>query len=211
MSHPKAPVRGYYSVRRETSNQHGFTLVELLVVISLVSIIFVTFGSFFDNYLILYSKYQKDATNFTELANQSQRIADVLRGLTDITAESANSLTAYAYFSPVDTYVSQVHYYLNATNTGVLVDVTPMTANPPIGTLITANEKTYTIITNYFQASGVNLFNYYDPSGTLLTLPITDEHSIQSIQVNLAEPGTHTKNGQTLSITVGLRNRKTNL
>ena len=211
MSRPNTPVLGYDSAGRDTSNQHGFTLVELLVVISLVSVIFVTFGSFFDNYLILYSKYQKDATNFTELANQSQRIADVLRGLTDITAESANSLTAYAYFSPVDSYVSQVHYYLNATNTAVLVDVTPMTSNPPIGTLITANEKTYTIITNYFQASGVNLFNYYDPSGTLLTLPISDEHSIQSIQVNLAEPGTHTKNGQTLSITVGLRNRKTNL
>jgi prepilin-type N-terminal cleavage/methylation domain-containing protein len=211
LSRLNTPVRGPSSTGRETSSQHGFTLVELLVVISLVSVIFVTFGSFFDNYLVLYSKYQKDATNFTELANQSQRIADVLRGLTDITAESANSLTAYAYFSPVDSYVSQVHYYLNATNTAVLVDVTPMTSNPPIGTLITANEKTYTIITNYFQASGVNLFNYYDPSGTLLTLPISDEHSIQSIQVNLAEPGTHTKNGQTLSITVGLRNRKTNL
>lgn len=186
-------------------------MVELLVVISLVGIVFITFSSFFDNYLVLYSKYQSDASNFTELANQSQRIADVLRGLTDITAESNNSLTAYAYFSPVDTYVSQVHYYLNATNTAVMVDVTPMTANPPIGTLITANEKTYKIISNYYQASGVNLFNYYDASDTLLSLPITDEHSILSIQVNLAEPGSHTKNGQTLSITVSLRNRKTNL
>ena len=202
------PVAACGIVPRESA---GFTLVELLVVISLVSIIFITFTSFFNNYLILYSKYQKDATNFTELANQSQRIADVLRGLTDITAESSNSLTAYAYFSPVDSYVSQVRYYLNSTNTAILVDVTPMTANPPIGSLITTSKKTYTIITNYFQASGVNLFNYYDASGTQITLPITDEHSILSIQVNLAEPGTHTKNGQTLSITVSLRNRKTNL
>lgn len=189
----------------------GFTLVELLVVISLIGITFVSFGSFFTNYLILYTKYQQDATNFTELSNQSQRIADVLRGLTDIVAESANSITVYAYFSPVDTYTSQVKYYLSADGKAVLVDVTPMTANPPIGTLITANTKTYTIITNLYQPAGTSLFAYYDASGTALTLPIADEHSIMDIQVNLAEAASHSKNGQTLSITASLRNRKTNL
>jgi len=189
----------------------GFTLPELLIVISLVAIVFITFASFFTNYLILYSKYQQDAGNFTELANQSQRIADVLRGLTDITSESANSLTAYAYFSPADTYTSQVSYYLNTAGTAVMVDVTPMNANPPIGTLITASKKTYTIISNYYQPPGGSLFGYYDASGTALGLPISDEHSIMEIQVNLAEPGSHTTKGQTLSITLSLRNRKTNL
>ena len=199
------------SYRQTTRGQAGFTLPELLIVISLVAIVFITFSSFFTNYLILYSKYQQDAGNFTELANQSQRIADVLRGLTDITAESANSLTAYAYFSPADAYTSQVTYYLSASGKAVLVDVTPMTANPPIGTLITASKKTYTVISNYYQAPGGSLFGYYDASGTVLGLPIADEHSIMEIQVNLAEPGSHTTKGQTLSITVSLRNRKTNL
>jgi prepilin-type N-terminal cleavage/methylation domain-containing protein len=199
------------SYRRPTQAETGFTLPELLIVISLVAIVFITFSSFFTNYLILYSKYQQDASSFTELANQSQRIADVLRGLTDITAESANSLTAYAYFSPADTYTSQVSYYLNNTGKAILVDVTPMTANPPIGTLITASKKTYTVISNYYQAPGGSLFGYYDASGTALALPISDEHSIMEIQVNLAEPGSHTSKGQTLSITVSLRNRKTNL
>ncbi len=196
---------------RKTLQHAGFTLPELLVVISLVAIVFISFSSFFTNYLLLYTKYQTDATSFTELANQSQRVANVLRGLTDITAESSNSITAFAYFSPVDSYVSQVKYYLSGTGKAVMVDVTPMTANPPTGALIPASKKTYTIITNFYQPSGGNLFNYYDVSGTLLTLPIADEHSILEIQINLAEPGTHTKNGQTLSITVSLRNRKTNL
>lgn len=193
------------------ANKNGFTLVELMVVISVVAVMFISFGTFFTNYLILYSKYQQDASGFTELANQSQRIADVMRGVTDIISESPNDMSAYAYFSPQDTYVSVVHYYLNANSTAVMVDVTPMTANPPIDSPITASKKTYTIISNYYHAAGVNLFNYYDASGTILSLPISDEHSILEIQVNLAEPGTHTKNGQTLSITVSLRNRKTNL
>lgn len=182
-----------------------------MVVISVIAVMFISFGTFFTNYLILYSKYQTDASNFGELASQSQRIADVLRGLTDIVSESANDLSVYAYFSPADTYVSLTHYYLNANGTAVMVDVTPMTANPPIGTPITSETKTYTIISNYYQPAGGSLFNYYDATGTQLTLPISDEHSILEIQVNLAEPGSHTKNGQTLSITVSLRNRKTNL
>lgn len=189
----------------------GFSLVELLVVISLVAIVIASFASFFTNYLILYSKYQQDSTSFTELAHQSQRISDVLRGVTDLVAVGANDLTAYAYFAPTDTYTSQVRYYVNPAGTAIMVDVTPMTANPPIGTLITASKKTYTIVNNYYQAPGSRLFNYYDAGGTVLSLPVSDQHSILQIQVNLATTASHSANGQTLSITTSLRNRKTNL
>ena len=190
-------------------DQAGFTLVELLVVISVVAVLFVSFATFFTDYIILYTKYQQDATNFTELASQSQRISDVLRGLTDIVSANSNDLTVYAYFSPNDTYVSLTRYYVSGNQ--VNVDITPMTANPPIGTPITANKKTYTIISNLYQPAGGSLFNYYDASGTQLSAPVSDEHSILQIQVNLAEPGSQTKNGQNLSVTVSLRNRKTNL
>jgi hypothetical protein len=182
-----------------------------MVVISVVAVMFITFGTFFTNYLTLYTKYQSDASNFTDLAEQSQRIADVLRGATDIVSESANDLTVYAYFSPADTYVSLTHYYLNPSGTAILVDVTPMTANPPIGTPVTNSTKTYTIVSNYYKAPGSSLFNYYDASNTQMSLPIADEHSIMDIQVNLAAPASHSASGQSLNIMVSLRNRKTNL
>jgi prepilin-type N-terminal cleavage/methylation domain-containing protein len=198
------------SNNRRSTREAGFTLVELLLVIVLVGIIGASFASFFTNYTILYSKYQSDASNFTELAEQSQRIADVLRSLTDIVSESANSITFYAYFSPDDTYVSEVSYYLSNNGTQVMASVTPMTANPPIGTPITAETHIYTIISNYYQAPGGSLFGYYNAS-TSLSLPISDEHSITQIQVNLAEPASRNPHGQTLSITVSLRNRITSL
>lgn len=201
MSHHKSSAM----TQRET----GFTLVELLIVISLVAVIFITFSSFFTNYLILYSNYQQDANNFTELAEQSERVTQVLRGLTDIVSDSANSLTVYAYFSPADTYVSEVTYYLNANDTQLLASVTPMTANPPIGTPITSETKTYTIISNYYQKPGGSLFSYFGAEEVPLSLPISDEHSIMEIQVNLAEPESRNTNGQSLSITVSLRNRET--
>lgn len=192
-------------------DQTGFSLVELLVVISLVGILFASFGVFFSGYLKLYSSYQSDASNFSELAQQSQRISKVLRGIVDITVVDSNDLTAYAYFSPGDTYTSVVRYYLANGDTKLMVDVTPMTANPPIGTPITASKRTYTIITNYYKKPGVNLFDYYDSAGTQLTPPVANQHIISTINVNLYEPVSHSANGQQMSTSVSLRNRKVNL
>ncbi|MEK7594308.1 MAG: prepilin-type N-terminal cleavage/methylation domain-containing protein [Patescibacteria group bacterium] len=194
-----------------TKDSKGFTLVELLVVFSLVAILFVSFGSFFTNYLYLYFGYQKDANSFSEIANQATRISDVMRGITDITSETSTDLNAYAYFAPTDTYVSVVRYYLSADGKSVMVDVTPMTSNPPNGTVITAAKKTYTIISSYKPQTGVNLFTYYDISGTALTPPVANQHTITSIGVNLSTPAEHNSQGQQLAVTVSLRNRKTNL
>ncbi|MDB5164550.1 MAG: hypothetical protein JWL89_176 [Candidatus Saccharibacteria bacterium] len=191
--------------------EKGFTLVELLVVLSVVGVLFATFGTFFTNYLSLYFNYQKDANTFAEVANQSTRISDVLRGIVDINSESATDINAYAYFAPTDTYTSVVHYYLSADQKSIMVDVTPMTANPPNGTPVTASKRTYTIISNYQPQTGVNLFTYYDASGTALPTPVANEHTITSITVNLSTTATHNSKGQQLATTVSLRNRKTNL
>jgi prepilin-type N-terminal cleavage/methylation domain-containing protein len=198
-------------LRRNSAAERGFTLVELMIVIVLIGIISGTMFLFFNNTFSQYFALQKDGSNFTNLATQSQRIGNVLRGLTDIISETSDDLVVYAYFAPSDTYVSQIHYYENADNTKLMADVTHMTANPPIGTLITSSEKTYTIIPNFYQASGVNLFTYLDASSNALTLPIADEHTIKAIQVNLAAQTSRSTTDQTMSLQVSLRNRKTNL
>jgi prepilin-type N-terminal cleavage/methylation domain-containing protein len=194
------------------SSASGFTLIELLVGISLILIITTTFLVFFKSAFFNYLGLQSDATNLTSLDSQDMRIASVVRGLTDITSASANDLVIYAYFYPSDTYVSLVHYYLQTTgnDTQLLADVTPMTANPPTGTPITGQKKTYTVIDDFYQASGTNLFTYLDENGAALSLPIADLETIKGIQVNLA---TNTSGGgnQAIQVQVSLRNRKTNL
>jgi prepilin-type N-terminal cleavage/methylation domain-containing protein len=190
--------------------QDGFTLVELMVVMTLVGIISTTFYVFFNDSLSQYLALQKDGSEFTDIAQQSQRVGNVLRGLTDIISETNTDITCYAYFSPNDNYVSKIHYYLNGPQTQLLADVTPMSANPPIGVELTAQAKTFSIIRDFYKSPSVNLFTYLDDAGSPMSLPVNDEHAIKGIQVGLAVQGSHSSN-QAISIQVTLRNRKTNL
>ena len=194
-------------------NRAGFTIIEMTITIIIASLVSLIAFSVFNTLINQYFGLQQDGSEFTNLAAESQRIGNVLRGLTDIVSESNSDLTVYAYFSPDDTYVSLVHYYLNSSSTVLYADVTPMTANPPIGTPITAQKTTHTIIDNYHALNGVSLFQYLDDSGNVLTLPIADEQSIKGIRINLIVPADHPTPGgnQQLSLQVSLRNRKTNL
>lgn len=194
-------------------HEAGFTIVELLVTIVLIGILSLGLLTFTNNTLRQYLGLQKDATSFSDLNRQSQRITNVLRGSTDILDAQNNTITVYAYFFPNNQYVSKITYYLNATKTTLYADVTPMTSNPPIGTPITAQKKTYTIIPYYYQSSGTNLFEYQDSSGANLTLPIAELKTIKGIRINLKTPsdGQQDNASQTMSTQVSLRNRKTNL
>jgi len=177
-----------------------------------MAVIGTTFLVFFKSSIFNYLNLQADATNVTEINAEAMRVSTVLRGITTINSAAANDISIYSYFYPSDTYVSLVHYYLQTSGgiTKLFADVTPMTANPPTGTLITASEKTYTIIDNYYQPSGGTLLTYLDSNGNALTLPITDLQTIKGVQVNLAAKGSNGSN-QALNVQVSLRNRKTNL
>lgn len=191
--------------------QQGFTLIELMVTMVIVGIVSTVFFTSFNTSISQYLKLQEDSSRFSELAASSQRIANVLRGTTDFISVDNNDVTVYAYFYPNNSYVSQIRYYLNNTQTRLLADVTPMSANPPYGTPLTAQKKTYTIMENFYKAPGVNLFTYLDASGNSLTLPVSDQNIIKGIDVVLSEPGASSSARQTITLNVSLRNRKTNL
>ena len=194
-----------------TNQQAGMTLVELLITMTVTLVVAATFYTFFRTNFFSYLNLQKDASGFTGLASQSQRIGNVMRGLTDITAADDDEVTIYSYFFPTDTYVSLVHYYQNADGTILYADVTPMTSNPPIGTPINENKKTYTVINNLKLAPGVKLFEYLDSAGNTLPLPISDLHTIKGVRVNLAVSNEASPTNQVMTVQVSLRNRKTNL
>lgn len=195
------------------SNQRGFTIIELTIVIVIVGLASLMLLTFTNTTLRQYLGLQKDATAFSDLSIQSQRITNVLRGSTNVTEATNDSVTVYAYFFPNNQYVSLIRYYLNPSKTTLYADVTPMSANPPTGTPVTASKKTYTVIPYFYQSSGTNLFEYQDSAGANLTLPISELQTIKGIRVSLVTPSDgQQKNGkQSISTQVSLRNRKTNL
>lgn len=198
---------------RKSPNERGFTLVELLIVMVLTGIASTTLYTLTNTSISQYLALQADSISFSELTDQSQRISKVVRGLTDITVATNDEMTMYAYFAPNDSYVSLIRYYKNPTNTTLFADVTPMTANPPNGSLINSSQRTFTIIQNFHQSQGINTFEYLDSSGAILGLPINDLHTIKGVRINLAVPSkSPTQSGnQSITLQVSLRNRKTNL
>jgi len=191
--------------------QAGFTLIELLVVIVVIGFMVVALFTFFKTSLFGYLDMQKTASNFTGLAQQSQRIGNVVRGSTGIVNAQDNSLEMYAYFYPTDTYVSKVKYYLNVGSTQLMADVTPMSANPPIGSELTAQKKTFTIIGAFKQLTGVKLFEYVNSGNTVLVPPISDLFTVKTIRINLGASTASSTDNQVMTLEINLRNRKTNL
>ena len=195
------------------TSQSGFTITELTVVIVLIGLLTTSLFAFFNTTSTQYFALHEDSVQFGDLANQTQRVAKVVRGLTDITQATADELTFYAYFYPNDTYVSLVHYYKSPDGKILYADVTPMTANPPNGALITSSKKTYTVLNPLKNVAGLNIFTYQDASGNTLPMPVADLHTIKGVSITLAVPSKNPgPNGaSTMSLSVSLRNRKTNL
>jgi len=193
------------------SASRGFTLVEMLVVMAIAGLASVTLFTFANTAIKRYFPLHEEGLAFSEMSIGAQRIASVVRGLTDINAATSDNLDIYAYFSPQDVYVSQISYYKS--NGKLLADITPMTANPPIGIPIIASKKTYTIISDLFVPNGTQTFVYLDGAGAPLSMPISDLHGIKGVQVNLGVPLDDPAEGgsNTISLEVTLRNRKTNL
>lgn len=185
----------------------------MLITIGLVGIVTSMAAPIFVQAFKNYFSLNYESEQFTSIAGQSQRLAQVIRGLTDINSADGNDLDIYAYFYPDDTYVSDVKYYLSSDQKTLYADVTPMTADPPLGTPITSAKKTYKIIDNFQKVSGTNLFDYLDENNNKISLPINDLSTIKSVTVNLIVPDQQGSNPgqQTSSLTVNLRNRKTNL
>ncbi|CAN5445034.1 hypothetical protein BH10PAT3_BH10PAT3_2740 [soil metagenome] len=199
--------------KNRKNGDKGFSIIELMIAMFVVSIVTTTLITFFNTSISQYLSLHRDSLAFGDLATQSQRVANVVRGLSDITQAENNEITMYAYFAPNDTYVSLIHYYLASSNTKMLADVTRMTSNPPTGTPITGSLKTFTIIDNFYLAGGLNTFTYYDSGNNLLTPTIADLHTIKTVKINLAIPSKSpvATSNTTMSVQVSLRNRKTNL
>lgn len=195
-------------------NNRGLTFVELIVVIVMSSFLAIIISTFIVRTFTIFFDLQTQGLAQSKVTDASFRISKVFRGITYIENAEANTITGYTYFAPNDQYTSKITYYLNSSTNKVMAEVTPMTADYPIGSLLNGEKRTVTIIDNYYPVNGLSLFQYYNANYDALSAPVTDKQSIKNITVNLQSGyNTNKNNGKytSSSISVNLRNRKTNL
>ncbi|HEX3082289.1 MAG TPA: prepilin-type N-terminal cleavage/methylation domain-containing protein [Candidatus Saccharimonadia bacterium] len=143
----------------------GYSLIELLVVMTLTAMIAVPLVIFSYKGLTSYEFLQAQSNTSTELAILADRMGKVIRGTTGVIDAQANTLTIYGYFSPQDTVVKKVRYFINGTNLNI--GVTPPTGTAPNYTYNVADEVVTT--TRIDLTMGTNsMFTYYDDSGNVL-------------------------------------------
>lgn len=195
------------------NNQSGFTIFEFVIVMMISSLLIITLYVFTSSSINSFMRLQADGLAHSKLADGSFRITKVVRGMNYIETANSDTITAYSYFAPNDQYTSKIRYYLNGTQDKLLAEVTPMTADYPTGTLITAQTKTVTIIDKFYKITGVPTFLYFDANYDELTSPVTDLQSIKNVTVQLQVKKYDSNADDYVSskVTVSLRNRKSNL
>ena len=194
-------------------NRKGLTLTELIVVMAIMSGVLITVYVFTSSSISSFLQLQAESLARSKLADGSFRITKVIRSINYIETANTDTITAYSYFAPNDQYTSKIRYYLNGSQDKLLAEVTPMTADYPIGTLISGQTKTVTIIDNFVKLASEPTFIYYDSNLNQITSPVSDVSSIKNISVKLfvkRYKEVPTKYVST-EVTVNLRNRKTNL
>ncbi len=143
-------------------DKRGLTLTELIVVMGIMSGLLVTVYVFTSSTISSFMQLQAEGLARSKLADGSFRLTKVLRGIDYIESANSDTITAYSYFAPNDQYTSKIRYYLNGPQDKLLAEVTPMTADYPIGTLLTAQTRTVTVIDNFVKLAGEPTFKYYD-------------------------------------------------
>jgi prepilin-type N-terminal cleavage/methylation domain-containing protein len=195
------------------NDKRGLTLTELIVVMMVMSGLLITVYVFTSSTISSFMQLQAESLARSKLAEGSYRVTKVIRSINYIETANSDTITAYSYFAPNDQYTSKIRYYLNGSQDKLLAEVTPMTADYPIGTLLSGQTKNVTIIDNFVKLATEPTFKYYDSNLTELPSPVSDVSSIKNISVNLFVKRfkeVPTKYVST-EVTVNLRNRKTNL
>jgi prepilin-type N-terminal cleavage/methylation domain-containing protein len=192
-----------------TTNRGGYSLVEFLVVMALMGLLVTPITLFLIRGLTSYQYLQEQSDTSVDLSTLSERIAKVVRGTTGILTAQANTLSMYGYFSPQDTVVKKIRYFISGNN--LEIGVTPPTGTAPNYTYNSANEVV-TIVRVDLSMGSTPMFTYYDDTGNALASGFA-VGQIKEIGIYVAaNPNTKFQNVP-LSVTtrVTLRNYKTNL
>jgi type II secretory pathway pseudopilin PulG len=187
----------------------GYTLLEMIIAGMLTGLLAIPLMIFSYKGLTSYEFLQAQSNTSTELSTLSERMAKVIRGATAVITAQNNTLTIYGYFSPQDSTVKQIRYFISGTNLDI--GVTPPSGTAPDYTYPSANEVVTTTRVD-LSMGAIPMFTYYDDSGTLLAAGFANSQ-VKAIGIYVAANPRTKQLAVPIELTtrVSLRNFKTNL
>lgn len=191
------------------NNDRGYSLIELLIVITITGMIAIPLTLFAIKGATSYTFLEAQSNTSVELNILMNRITKVVRGATSVDTASPNTLTVYGYFSPQDTTIKKIRYFVAGTNLNI--GVTPPTGTAP-NYSYNSNDEVITTTRVDLVMGGKPLFTYYDDSGNVLNTGFATSQ-VKNIGIFLsANPNIkQVKTPISMSTRVSLRNLKTNL
>lgn len=197
------------STRKHSHGQSGYTILELLVVISIITIIVGPLALFFTRGLLSYSQLDMQTNAATELGILSGKITSVIRNATSVDTAQDNTFIFYSYAKPTDTVVSEYRYFVSG-NT-LSMGITPASGTAPNYTYLSANEVVKVVRTDLAMNSQP-MFTYFDTNGAQLSGTF-DVTTVRQVGLFLSVNPNTVQLAKAISVTnrVAIRNLKDNL
>lgn len=193
------------------NKQTGFSIIELLVVITITSAILITIIPFFTRSFRSYLTLQANALHKADLLEAHDRVGRILRGSTEITDAQGDEITTFVFFTPQDNLESKVRVYTDAEGR-LLADLIRPNGTPPNVTYPEEDTEQVTLATNI--ANATSIISYYDENGDEVENPNIDLAAVRQLEFKLVAPRPYPPNGSESTETINritLRNYKRNL
>lgn len=188
--------------------QSGYSLVELIITMAIIGILVTSLVAVTIQSSQGYRYLQTQSNASVDLSNTLNRVAKVVRGATDVTEAGSNRLTIFAYFSPEDTVVKRITYFVDGTD--LKATVIPPSGSGPNYTYNPADGTTRTLAQNL--TNGGIVFSYFDETGAQLGGGFTPTQVKQIGITTIINPNPQLlRKPLTSQTVVTLRNKKTNL
>lgn len=188
--------------------ERGYSLLELIITMAIIGIVVTALVGIVVNSSRGYRYLQVQSNASVDLSNTLNRVTKVIRGSTDVVEAQSDRLTIFAYFSPQDTVVKRITYFVDGTS--LKATVIPPTGAGPNYTYNPFDGKTYTLASDL--TNGGVVFTYFNETGAQLSGSFTPSQ-IKQISLNMTINPNPKVLRKPLSsqTTVTLRNKKTNL